>query len=329
MVLLFSLVAATALGLLGAPLVIEAQPAGKVPRIGYLSSLSPDADATRREGFRRGLEELGYREGQNITVEYRWAEGKLDRLADLAAELVRLKVDVILAAGGDHTIRATKKATARIPIVMALGDDSVASGHVTSLARPGGNVTGLDTLTQDLAAKRLELLKELLPGIHRVAVLWNSAVPERAKELKNTELAARTLRIEIQSLGIRSPEDFDDKFQAMVKGRAEALVVTPDPITNTHRAKIIEFATTKRVPTMFALRLPVDDGGLVSYGTNFEAVFRRAATYVDKILKGAKPVDLPVERPTKFELVINLKTAKALGLTIPPSVLLRADQVIR
>ena len=295
----------------------------------YFGSRQSALDTGRYEAFVHGMRERGYVEGKHFVLEARFADGQPERLAALAAELVRLKVDVILAAGGDHTIRATKKATARIPIVMALGDDSVASGHVTSLARPGGNVTGLDTLTQDLAAKRLELLKELLPGIHRVAVLWNSAVPERAKELKNTELAARTLHVEIQSLGVRSPEDFDDKFQAMVKGRAEALVVTPDPVTNTHRAKIIEFAATKRLPTMFALRLPVDDGGLVSYGTNFEAVFRRAATYVDKILKGAKPADLPVEQPTKFELVINLKTAKALGLTIPPSVLLRADQVIR
>ena len=318
----------TAAGLFAAPLAAEAQPAGKVSRIGYLSPLLPAADATRREGFRQGLEELGYREGQNIAIEYRWAEGKLDREDDIAAELVRLKVDVILAAGGDHTVRAAKKATANIPIVMTIADDAVASGLVASLARPGGNVTGLDTLTRDLAAKRLELLREVLPNIHRVAVLWNPAVPERAKELKNAQLAARTLRIEIQSLEVRSPADLDDKFTAIIKGRAEALVVLADPVTNTHRAKIIEFAATKRLLTMFSLRPPVDAGGLVSYGTNVEALFHRAATYVDKILKGAKPGDLPIEQPTKFELVINLKTAKALGLTIPPSVLARADQVV-
>lgn len=323
------LFAAVVLLLLAAPLVGGAQPAGKVPRIGYLSPLSPAAEASRREAFRQGLEELGYREGQNIAIEYRWAEGKLDRQEHLAAELVRLKVDVILAGGGNHTVRAAKKATASIPIVMALGDDSVASGLVASLARPGGNVTGLNTLTGELAAKRLELLREVLPSIQRVAVLWNPAVPERALELKNIQLAARTLRIEIQSLEVRSLEDLDGTFKVMATGRAEALVILPDPVTNTHRAKIIEFATKRRVPTMFTQRPPVDAGGLVSYGTNFEELFRRAAFYVDKILRGTKPAELPVQEPTRFELVINMKTAKALGLTIPPSLLFRADQLIQ
>jgi len=315
-------------GALAAPLAAGAQAAGKVSRIGYLSPLSPAADATRREGFQQGLERLGYREGQNIAIEYRWAEGKLDRQDDLAAELVRLKIDVLLAAGGNHTVRAAKKATASIPIVMTAADDSVASGFVTSLARPGGNITGLNTQTADLAPKRLELLREVLPSIHRVAVLWNPAVPERAIDLKNTQVAARTLHVEIQSVEVQRPEDLDDKFMAMVKGRAEALVILPDPVSNTHRAKIIEFATKKRLPTMFTQRLPVDAGGLVSYGTDYEALFRRAAIFVDRILRGTKPADLPVEQPTKFEFVINLKTAKALGLTIPPSLLLRADQVI-
>jgi putative ABC transport system substrate-binding protein len=314
--------------LFAAPLAAEAQPAGKVSRIGYLSPLSPAADATRRQEFRQGLEELGYREGQNIAIEYRWAEGQVDRQDDLAAELVRLKVDVILAAGGTHTVRAAKRATASIPIVMAIGDDAVAAGLVVSLARPGGNVTGLNTQTRELAAKRLELLRELLPSIYRVAVLWNPAVPERAMELKNTQAAARTLQVEIQSLEVRSPEDLDDKFKAMVKGRAEALVILADPVTNTHRAKIIQSAAKRRLPTMFNQKAPVHAGGLVSYGTNYEASFRRAAIHVDKILKGAKPADLPVEQPTKFELVINLKTAKALGLTIPQSLLQRADQII-
>ena len=321
---------AGASALLAAPLAAEAQQrAGKVSRIGYLSPLSPAADATRREGFQQGLERLGYREGQNIAIEYRWAEGKLDRQDDLAAELVRLKIDVLLAAGGNHTVRAAKKATASIPIVMTAADDSIASGFVASLARPGGNVTGLNTQTADLAAKRLELLREVLPSIHRVAVLWNPAIPERAIDLKSTQVAARTLHVEIQSLEVRRPEDLDDKFTAMVKGRAEALVILADPVTNTNRVKIIEFATKKRLPTMFTQRLPVDAGGLVSYGTNYQALFRRAASYVDRILRGAKPADLPVEQPTKFELVINLKTAKALGLTIPPSLLLRADEVIQ
>jgi len=315
-------------GALAAPLAAGAQAAGKVSRIGYLSPLSPAADATRREGFQQGLERLGYREGQNIAIEYRWAEGKLDRQDDLAAELVRLKIDVLLAAGGNHTVRAAKKATASIPIVMTVADDSVASGFVASLARPGGNITGLNTQTVDLAAKRLELLREVLPSIHRVAVLWNPAVPERAIDLKNTQVAARTLHVEIQSVEVRRPEDLDDKFMAMVKGRAEALVILADPVSNTHRAKIIEFATKKRLPTMFTQSLPVDAGGLVSYGTNYEALFRRAAGYVDRILKGANPADMPIEQPTKFELVVNLKTAKALGLTIPTSLLQRADQVI-
>jgi len=314
--------------LFAAPRAAEAQPAGKVSRIGYLSPLSPAADATRREGFRQGLEELGYREGQNIAVEYRWAEGRLDRQDELAAELVRLKVDVIIAAGGHHTVRAAKKATASIPIVMTIGPDSVAGGLVASLARPGGNVTGLNTLTSELAAKRLELLRDVLPGIQRVAVLWNPAVPDRAIELKNTQLAARTLRVEIQSLEVRRPDDLDEKFKAIVKGRANALVILADPVTMTHSAKIIEFATKKRLPTMFNQKPPVDAGGLVSYGTNYEEAFRRAAMYVDKILRGAKPADLPIQQPTKFELVINMKTAKALDLTIPPSLLLRADQVV-
>jgi len=315
-------------GLLATPLAAQAQPAGKVSRIGYLSPLSPAADRTRREGFQQGLEGLGYREGQNVAIEYRWAEGNLDRQDDLAAELVRLKIDVLLAAGGNHTVRAAKKATASIPIVMTVADDSVASGFVASLARPGGNITGLNTQTVDLAAKRLELLREVLPSIHRVAVLWNPAVPERAIDLKNTQVAARTLHVEIQSVEVRRPEDLDDKFMAMVKGRAEALVILADPVSNTHRAKIIEFATKKRLPTMFTQSLPVDAGGLVSYGTNYEALFRRAAGYVDRILKGANPADMPIEQPTKFELVVNLKTAKALGLTIPTSLLQRADQVI-
>jgi putative ABC transport system substrate-binding protein len=317
-----------AIGLMLAPRAAEAQPAGKVSRIGYLSPLSPAADATRREGFRQGLEELGYREGQNIAVEYRWAEGRLDRQDELAAELVRLKVDVIIVAGGHHTVRGAKKATASIPIVTTIGPDSVAGGLVASMARPGGNVTGLNTLTSELAAKRLELLRDVLPGIERVAVLWNPAVPDRAVELKNTQLAARTLRVEIQSLEVRRRDDLDETFKAIVKGRADALVILADPVTMTHSAKIIEFATKKRLPTMFNQKPPVDAGGLLSYGTNYKEAFRRAAMYVDKILRGAKPADLPIQQPTKFELVINMKTAKALGLTIPPSLLQRADQVI-
>jgi putative ABC transport system substrate-binding protein len=314
--------------LFAAPRDAEAQPAGKVSRIGYLSPLSPTADAPRREGFRQGLADLGYREGQNIAVEYRWAEGRLDRQDELAVELVRLKVDVIIAAGGPHTVRAAKKATATIPIVMTIGPDSVAGKLVTSMARPGGNVTGLNTMTSELAAKRLELLRDVLPGIQHVAVFWNPAIPDRAIDLENTQLAARTLRVEIQPLEVRRADDLDDRFKAIVKGRAEALVIFADPVTMTHSSKIIDFATKKRLPTMFNQKPPVDAGGLVSYGTNYEEVFRRAAVYVDKILRGAKPADLPIQQPTQFELVINMKTAKALGLTIPSSLRVRADRVI-
>ena len=317
-----------AIALVAAPRAAEAQPTGKVPRIGYLSPLSPAADATRREGFRQGLEELGYREGQSISVEYRWAEGRLDRQDELAAELVRLKVDVIVAAGGHHTVRAAKKATASIPIVMTIGPDSVAGGLVASLARPGGNVTGLNTLTSELAAKRLELLRDMVPGIQRVPVLWNPAVPERTIEFRNTQAAAGMLRVEIQSLEIRRPDDLDEAFKAIVKGRADVLVVLADPVTMTHSAKISGFAASKRLPTMFNQKPPVAAGGLVSYGTNYKEAFRHAASYVDKILRGAKPTERPIQQPTKFELVINVKTAKALGLTIPRSLLVRADEVV-
>jgi putative ABC transport system substrate-binding protein len=313
---------------LGTSVGAEAQHGVKVARIGYLSPLPPAADAARREAFQEGLERLGYREGQNIAIEYRWAEGRLDRQDDLAADLVRLKVDVLVAAGGNHTVRAAKKSTVSIPIVMTAADDAVSSGFVASLARPGGNITGLNTQTADLAAKRLELLREVRPSIRRVAVLWNPAVPERAIDLKHMQVAARTLHEEIQSVEARRPEDLDDKFTAIAKGRAEALVILPDPVTNTHLSRIIEFATKQRVPTMFTQRLPVVAGGLVSYGTDYEALFRRAAVYVDKILRGEKPGHLPVEQPTRFELVINMRTAKALDLTIPPSLLARADQVI-
>ena len=318
-----------AAALLIAPHVVEAQAAGKIPRIGYLSPLSAAADETRREGFRRGLAELGYREGQNIAVEYRWADGRLDRQETFAAELVRLQVDVIVAAGGHHTVRAAKRETPTIPIVMTLGDDAVAAGLVKSLARPGGNVTGLNTLTLTLAAKRLELLREMLPTIRRVAVLWNPEIPERAMELKSTQLAARPLGVELQSLELRGPGDFAERFRAMVESRAEAIVILSDPVTNTYRDKIIEFAATKRLPTMFTQKPQVDAGGLASYGASYEAVLRQAASYVDKILKGAKPGDLPVQQPAKFELVLNLKTAQALGLTVPPSLLLRADETIQ
>ncbi len=308
---------------------VEAQQPAKVWRIGYLSPLSAERDATRRDGFIQGLREHGYIVGQNIIIEARYADGNLDRQEQLAAELVRLNVDLILAGGGSPTARAVKNATQTIPIVMTNVAEPVANGLVASLARPGGNVTGLTTLTQDLSGKRLELLKETIPKVARVAVLFNSTIPERLAELEETQAAAQTFHVRIQSLKVQGPKDLDAAFKAATDGRAQALIVLPDPLTNTHQARIVEFAAQKRLPTMFAQREPVDAGGLMSYSPNYADIFRRAAYFVDKILKGAKPADLPVEQPMKFELVINLKTAKQIGLTIPPNVLARADKVIK
>ncbi len=307
----------------------DAQQPGKIPRIGYLSPLSSSRDFTRREGFLQGLREHGYIEGQNVVIEDRFADGSLDRQDELAAELVRLRVDVILAGGGTPTARAAKKATQTIPIIMTNVAEPVANGLVASLAHPGGNVTGLTTLTQDLSGKRLELLKETIPKVARVAVLFNSTIPERLAELEETQAAAQTFHVRIQSLKVQGPKDLDAAFKAATDGRAQALIVLPDPLTNTHQARIVEFAAQKRLPTMFAQREPVDAGGMMSYSPNYAEIFRHAVTYVDKILKGAKPSELPVEQPMKFELVINLKTAKQIGLTIPPNVLARADKVIK
>ena len=322
-----------ALGLLAATLMpallAAGEPAAKVLRIGYLSPHPAAMDAPRREAFRHALEELGHRDGGNVAIEYRWAEGELDRQEELAAELVRLKVDVIVAAGGHPTVRAAKKATTSVPIVMTIGPDPVAAGLVASPARPSGNVTGLHTLTAELGSRRLELLREILPNLHRVGVLWNPAVPERAEEFKNTETAARPLRLAIQSLEVRSAEDLDDRFKAIAKGRAEALVVLWDQVTAPHRGKIVEFATRHRLPTMFTKRASVEAGGLVSYGASDEEVFRRAAGYVDRILKGARPAELPVQAVTRFDLVLNLGAARALGLMLPPPLLHRADHVIQ
>ena len=307
----------------------NAQQASKVWRIGYLSPVSSSRDSTRREGFLRGLREHGYIREQNLVIEYRFADGNVDRQNELAAELVRLNVDVILAGGGSPTARAAKNATHTTPVVMTNAADPVADGLVASLARPGSNITGLTAVTPDLSAKRLEILKETVPNILRVAALWNPAVHERATDLKEAEAAAGAFDIQLQSLEVRDANDFECAFEAATKERAQALIVLPDPLTNTHQARIVDLALKKRLPTMFSQRPPVDAGGLMSYSPNYEALFRRAATYVDRILKGAKPADLPVEQPTKFELVINLKTAKRIGLTIPPNVLARADRVIR
>jgi putative ABC transport system substrate-binding protein len=308
--------------------VAEAQQPTKVPRIAYLSASTASSQTPRTEAFRQGLRELGYAEGKSIVIEYRWAEGKFDRLPDLATELVRLKVDVIVTAGGTST-RAVKEATVTIPIVMAFGDDPVGSGFVASLARPGGNITGLATLAPELSGKRLELLKETVPRLSRVAVFGTSTRPGNAQSLKEVELAAGALKVKLQYLDVLSPKDIETAFQAASKERADALLVLEAPLFLSHRTRIADLAVNSRLPAMYPQSDYMDAGGLMFYGPSITDLFRRAATYVDKILKGAKPADLPVEQPIKFELVINLKAAKQIGLTIPPNVLARADKVIK
>ncbi len=319
-----SVLALLALG--AAPLAAEAQQTGKTPRIAVLS-ITPLSQAPWLEALRQGLRELGYLEGKNIVIEYRSAEGKLDRIQQLAAELVRLKVDCIITAGPAPT-RAAMQATSTIPIVMAGGDDPVALGFVSSLARPGGNITGLTSLSGDLAGKRLELIKEVIPRLSLVAILWAPRVPHAVRQIREIESAALTLGVRLQPLEVRGPDELEGVFQAASKGHANAVFVVASGPINAYRARIIAFAAKHRLPAMYDEGNFVDAGGLISYGPNREDMYRRAAIYVDKILKGAKPADLPVERPTKFELAINLKTAKALGLNIPPSILLRADRVI-
>ena len=306
----------------------EAQQPTKIPRIGFLAATSPSAISTRIEAFRQGLGELGYVEGKNIVIEYRYAEGNLDRLPALAAELVRLNVDVIVTGGAANT-RAAKEATKIIPIVMALDNDPVASGFVASLARPGGNITGLSTLAPEISGKQLELLKEIVPKLSRLAVLGNSTTPVNAQALREIELPAGSFRVKLQYLDIRDPKDIETAFRAASKGRAEALLVLASPLFVLQRTQLTDLALKNRLPAIYDRREFVDDGGLMSYGTNFADMSRRAATYVDKILKGAKPADIPVEQPKKFEFIINLKAAKQIGLTIPPNVLARADKVVR
>jgi putative tryptophan/tyrosine transport system substrate-binding protein len=314
----------TGLGsLFAAPLAVQAQQSGKVARIGRLEQSSSGRD----EAFRQGLRELGYVEGQNIVIEYRYAEGRAERLPDLAAELVAREVDIIVA-GGTPPPLAAKHATSTIPIVMASAGDPVRTGLVASLARPGGNVTGLSTFTPELAAKRLQLLKEVVPKVPRVAILWNAANPFTLANMRETEAAARTLRVQAQSLEVRGPDDFDNALPAAISGQAGALIVVDDPLTCSQQKRIADFAARNRLPAIYGFKECAGAGGLMSFGASLSDLYRCAAIFVDKILKGAKPGDLPVEQPSKFELVINLKTAKALGLTIPPSLLLRADQVI-
>lgn len=315
-----------ALAMLSAPLAVHAQQPAKIPRIGALISGSPSTHRLPVEAFRQGLRDLGYVEGQNIVIEYRYAEGRADRFPDLAAELVRLKPDVLVTAGLPG-VRALRNATTTIPIVMAAIADAVGSGFVQSLARPGGNITGLSFLATELSVKRLELLKEALPRASHVAVLWHPASVKAS--LDATLAASKPLGLKIQVLEVQSPSEFDSALASAKKGGVEAINVLPSPILLTHRKPLVELAAKHRLPGIYEFREFVEDGGLMSYSASISDLYRRAAAYVDKILKGAKPADLPVEQPTRFEMVINLKTAKALGLTIPQSILLRADQVIQ
>jgi putative ABC transport system substrate-binding protein len=307
----------------------EAQQAKKVPRIGFLLGSPRLTLSEPIETFRQGLRELGYVEGQNIVIEYRYAEGKFDRLPDLAVELVRLEVDVIVAAGGSPAIQAAGKATPTIPIVMTGMTDPVAWGFIASLKRPGGNITGLSLRGYELLGKRLELLKDTVSTVSRVAVFWNPQSPAADLRLKETQAASRALGIQIQSLEVRGPDDLEGAFQAAAKGRVGGLTVGPSPVFTSNRNQILDFAAKKRLPGMYPWKEYVEDGGLMSYAPSLSDRYRRAAFYVDKILKGTKPADLPVEQPMKFEFVINLKSANQIGLTIPPNVLARADKVIR
>ncbi|MBI3006768.1 MAG: ABC transporter substrate-binding protein [candidate division NC10 bacterium] len=330
MKLTLRVVAVMVLALLAAPLGVEAQQAGKMPRIGMLLSGAappPGQPSTLLDAFRGGLRDLGYVEGQNVVIEYRWSEGRDERFSDLAADLVRLNVAVIVTSSGP-AVRAAKAATSTIPIVMAFVSDPVRIGVVASLARPGANVTGLSLLDEDLDGKRIELLKEAVPGLTRIAILWSANDPGMTLAYNRVEVAARALGLFLQSLAVREPGDFPRAFQAAGAGRAEALIVTATPFTVRHRAQILDLAAKHRLPAMYTLRAFVDAGGLMAYGPSLSDLFWRAVTYVHKILNGAKPGDLPVEQPTNFELVINLKTAQGLGLTIPPSLLLRADHMI-
>jgi putative ABC transport system substrate-binding protein len=323
-------IGALAGGLLAAPLAAEAQQAAKIARVGWLS-LNLAANPHLPEAFRQGLRDLGYVEGRTVVIEYRSAEGKRERLPALAAELVALKVDVILATGTLVAL-AAKQATRTLPIVFGNVGDPVTSGLVSSLARPGGNVTGLSVLAAELVGKCLEQLTQAVPGVRRVAALWQpGAIDEGAEKavLKAADVAGRALGVRLQVVEVQGPADFDRAFSDMTRARAGALTVLAGPMFFNERRRLVDLAAKHRLPAVYPWREFVDAGGLMAYGANFADLYRRAATYVDKILKGAKPGDLPVEQPTKFELVINLKTAKALGLTIPQSLLQRADEIIQ
>ncbi len=306
----------------------HAQHLAKIPRIGFLAGTKAGAVAARTEAFRQGLRELGYVEGKNLFVDYRYADGDATRERELAAELVRQKVDIIVTAGPTVT-RTVKDATATIPIIFAQDGDPVASGFVASLARPGGNITGLSNLSPELSGKRLELLKETVPKLSRVAAIGGSNEPNNAQILNELELAAGALKVKLQTLDVRTPADIEKAFQAAAKERADGTVFLGSVIFGAHRKQIVELAVKHRLPATYTRPEFVEDGGLMTYGPNINDLFRRAATYVDKILKGRTPADLPVEQPIKFEFIVNLKAAKAIGLTIPPNVLVRADRVIR
>src|SRR5262245_47582313 len=314
--------------LLAVAIITEAQQPTKLPRIGFLSGTSPSSNSPRVEAFRQGLRQLGYMEGKDFVIEYRSADEKLDRLNELAAELVRLKVDVIVTTGPSGT-RAAKAATATIPIVMTQDADPVGNGFVASLARPGGNITGLSNLAPEISGKQLELLKETVPKLSRVAVLGTSTVPGQAILLREVGLAAGPLSVQLQSLDVLGPKDIETAFRAASNERAEAFIVLIGAIVSAQIPRILEYVAKNRLPAIYSQPQYVEAGGLMSYGVNLTDLDRRAATYVDKILKGAKAGDLPVEQPKKFEFVINLKAAKQIDLMIPPNVLARADKVIK
>ena len=322
-----ALILAVAAALPWAPSSAEAQRAGKMARVGRLSPISRATDERVFEQFRQGLRDRGWVEGETVAFEYRYAEGQLDRLPALASELVRLKVDVILA-GSVAGALAAKGATGTVPIVMVAASDPVESGLVASFARPGGNVTGVTALYEALSAKRLELVKEAVPGVTRVGVLTTTLNPLGGRLHRELEEAARAMGVQLHVLQIRDPGEFEQAFVTMTRGGAGALLIGPDPMLNTHRTRLVELAARHRLPTMYGLREFVEAGGLMFFGASLAHMYVHAATYVDKILKGARPADLPVEQPTKFELVVNLQAARAIGLSISPALLLRANEVI-
>ena len=308
--------------------VVGAQQPTKIPRIAFLGTASASVVAARVEAFREGLRELGYLEGKNIIIEYRFGEGRSNEVTSLAVELARSKVDVIVTAGAAAT-RSAKEATVTIPIVMGNEGDPVGSGFVASLARPGGNITGLSALFPEISGKQLEILKDIVPKLSRVATLGNSTTPGNAQALKEIELAAGVLGVQVQYLEVRVAKDIEIAFRSASKSRADAVLALPNPVATFDRKQVVKLAVKNRIPAIYHSIEFVEDGGLMTYSVSITGLFRRAATYVDKILKGAKPSDLPVEQPTKFEFIINLKAAKQIGLTIPPNVLARADRVIR